>query len=303
MSLSTIAVLTATRGRPEKLKRMLHSLGATVHDKSRVSHWICIDEDDEATLEFIKFVDLEKLTGYPVHVVVGKKPRKLPDVWNAVWQVAKDQADIFIGFTDDYEMHTHGWDELLREGVNLYPDGVAVVHIPDPFAPEIITVICATAKVFNALGYFSIPYFPFWFADGWIDEISKMIQRRVTIEINMGPQGGDRGKTMNMHNLAFWFDFFCQLRDERREEAERIRRLIANPDSVEYSVSKLREEEFIHNQVNRDYWITPEKLAEMQFHLSGERGPPSANYLAIEAEAREHLRMRLALKDQPSASD
>ncbi len=290
MSDGRIAILTATRGRPEKLKRMLQGMGVSVADKSRVSHWIAADEDDLDTINLVRFGQLERLTGYPVHLHVGPKPRKLPDVWNGVWRAARQDGDIFIGFTDDYEVRSHGWDEQVRRALGVYDDGIAIAHLPDPTSPNVITIICATARVFEELGYFVVPYFPYWFADSWMDNIATMIQRRIRIDIEVGPQDGSRGRTQGMRNLRFWFDFSHQMLGERREMAEKLRRLAYPIGSPKYIQSRQNEEELIRAWQAYFDQVSLDRLDEIEKNNADALGPPSATYLAIEEEARQHLK-------------
>jgi hypothetical protein len=223
-----IAILTVTRGRPEQLRRMLEAMEATIARKDLVEHWLLIDDDDDVMLKLAASKAFEALTTYPQHWLIRPRPRKLADAWNAAWSAAKGRPGIFIGFTDDYEMKSPGWDEAVRRTLNAYGDRVALGHIPDALVGgNRVTIICGTSELFDLMGYFVVPYFPFWFMDAWVDEIARLVLRRPTISIDMAAQEPDiRRKTKGMRNLPFWFAFFCELDIERREIIDRIRRHI-----------------------------------------------------------------------------
>lgn len=285
-----IAILTVTRGRPEPLRRMLAAMDATVADPTRIEHWLLIDEDDASMRPLVEAGEFRALTRYAQHWLVRPRPHKLADAWNAAWEAARGRAGIYIGFTDDYEMRTPGWDDQVRQALGAFADGIALAFLPDPSnAGRTVTIICGLAPLFEQLGYFVVPYFPFWFMDAWIDDIASTLMRRVTVAVDMGAQSADpRGKASGLRNLPFWFDVYCDLAFERQEIVERLRRLIYPPDSPDFARSVALGEERKAQAARDRLRYTPETLSGWEAQLAAEKGPPSAAYLALEEEARRH---------------
>jgi hypothetical protein len=274
---------------------MLAAMEATIARKDLVEHWLLIDDDDPAMLPLVQDKAFEELTTYPQHWIVRPRPRKLADAWNELWSAARGRAGIFIGFTDDYEMKTPGWDKTTRQVLNFYPDRVALGYIPDPSVAEgTLTIICGTSRLFDLLGYFVIPYFPYWFMDSWVSDIALMLLRRPTLEIGLGPQEGERGQTAGMRNLPFWYEFYIQTLDERRETAERIRSLIYEAGGPDERISRQFEEEMVGMAGKLWAKYDPQSLKGLEESLCGETAAPTAAYLEVEADARRHLAERAA---------
>jgi len=299
MPSSPVTILTPTRNRPDRLRRMARSLGATVERKDRVVHRIYVDDDDTSSLALRRSGEIEDLAGYRVAWVVGPRPRVLSDAWNALWREI-DPASLLIGICDDLEFLTPGWDEILRRHLTSFADGIAVGYIPDPSIPNALVIPCGTGPTFAAMGYFTAPYFPYWFSDAWLDEIALMIERRITLPIAIHHE---KGKTHGMRNLPFWWEFYHRTRIERQEVAEKLRRLIHPIGSVGYERSRRIEATMVVNAEREFQARDIAALERTEAALSGETGPPSAAYRAIEAEAIRHLERLEAKQRQKEKLD
>lgn len=280
-----LTILTPTRHRPDQLRAMARALGATLARKDRVVHRIYVDDDDAATLALARSGEIEALAGYPLRWTVGPRPRLLSDAWNRLWRESDPQS-LLIGICDDLEFRTPGWDEVLRRHLAPFTDGLAVGYIPDPQYPNSLILPCGTGRIFSEMGYFTAPYFPYWFADAWLDEIALMIERRVTIPIALDHE---KGKTHGMRNLPFWWEFYHRTRIERQEVAEKLRRLIPSIGSEGYERSRRIEATKVLNAEREFLSRDIAALERTEAELTGETGPPSAAYRAIEAEATRHL--------------
>ncbi len=71
----------------------------------------------------------------------------LGQVWNLLWQAVSNGPAYYLGLTDDYTVAQFGWDDVVRETLGQFPDGIAFEQIPDPSQedPDQVTLPAATA--------------------------------------------------------------------------------------------------------------------------------------------------------------
>lgn len=281
-----LSIMTPTRKRPQMLLKMIKSLSDNMTIPEEAEHLIYIDEDDEETIALAENGSLQKAARYEIIPHILPRPKKLPDTMNTLWKTAR--GEFLIAMSDDYEIRTPNWDLLIKKALSRHEDGFNIAYIPDQTAPGLLTVLCGTANFFQELGYFVNPHFVFWFSDSWLDEISHMVMRRETVDINMGPQGGERGKTNNLRDLKFWHSFFHETRPDRQEEAERIRNIIYKNDPAMRQISKDHEKELV------ELWNERFKNANTAIFDDIERdicetGNSSPDYAEALAAAKRHL--------------
>jgi hypothetical protein len=81
---------------------------------------------------------------------------------------------------DDIIFRTQGWDTLVRQHINSYPDKIAFVHGMDGIQNEKLgTHGFLHRNWVKAVGYFVPPYFSCDYNDTWLTDVSNMIGRRV----------------------------------------------------------------------------------------------------------------------------
>src|SRR5258708_11199852 len=133
-------------------------------------------------------------------------------------------------------------------------------------------------------------YFPFWFDDTWVDQVAQMIQRKVNVSLQIDPQG-NKGKTIRMRNLRFWNHFFNNTLDERVAEAELLRRAIYPLGSAAYQDNADWGEKLARRLRQESKKVDIEAVVYTERSFAGEsiKLKPSSKYLAVEANAVQHL--------------
>ncbi len=224
-----ISALLPTRGRPEKLDAALRRFNETVHHHHLFDVWVYVDEDDFLTRGYIDSGCWKNLR-YQVNWIVAPPALTMGRMCNTLWQKCASNPGIYLPAGDDYIIKTMHWDDELRSAFDSFPDRIGVAHIPDPGdAYDDVTWPVMSAEWLNALGYQFPEYFPFWYGDIWLGEISKLTKRIIRAPILVEANGG-KGKTPRMRNLLFWNHFYINTLDERIEAANRLSEII-NPGS------------------------------------------------------------------------
>ena len=121
--MKTISFLCPTRGRPVLFKRMCEAIAEKSENLSHVEVITYIDADDVESRDITFFgVCGEKIIGPHVPMSVANKTC-----------LEKSTGDIIVLMNDDVVIRTQGWDTLLREAVNQFPDEVYLVYPNDLF--------------------------------------------------------------------------------------------------------------------------------------------------------------------------
>jgi hypothetical protein len=215
-----LAVLLATRGRPEMLAQVFASLAANTTRKDQTALWLYVDEDDTITRDAIakkQFPD----TGFLVHWHIGPRIGNVAETFNILLQQQDCDAQLFITAVDDARFDTQGWDEIIRAKYRQYPDGVMLAFAHDPMSADAATYVIFSQGWVKTLGRAFPSYFPHWFPDTWVDQVGRMAGRHDKLPILLYPIRG-KGRTKLMRNLPFWSRFFQLTLGERKEAARRI---------------------------------------------------------------------------------
>ena len=138
-----------------------------------------------------------------------------------LWDELGRTSEVYMIANDDVRFETHGWDNILRDEVAKYPDGVVLACPYDPVAPAISTFPIFGWGWLNALGRVYAGYFHYWFDDMWVDQVGRMIGRYINIPMLLSPIRG-KGKTQRMRCLPFWTRFFQLMLRERKEAATKL---------------------------------------------------------------------------------
>lgn len=165
-----IALLCPSRGRPEKLKRMLESVKATSSTPIRI--YYAISAEDQRSYEIIEnLADKDLLTACMI------VPDNMPTVhkWNmlADWALEQPGYNLFMLAADDMIFQTPLWDEALinhyyaldkKQHVFALQDSRDIDGVPHPIL---------TREYVEAMNYFVPPWFLHWRIDTWTVEIAK----------------------------------------------------------------------------------------------------------------------------------
>ena len=170
-----IAVVTPTRGRPERVRTMIDSALEAAGDPESIDLWFYVDDDDPSLPGYRKvFADR------PVHVMYGPSDG-VGRAWNRMARAATARGcELFMLGNDDLVFVTPDWDRTLREHVDLYAvenyiccwffnDGAqGRRHAEFPILHR---------NWIEATGYLFPEIFGFWFHDTWITNVAFRLHR------------------------------------------------------------------------------------------------------------------------------
>jgi hypothetical protein len=257
--LKKFSVVMVSRGRPEGLSCALESLYLTAADKDNLELIVGIDDDDHQTLEHI--------AKHPVpaaRFVVGPRDVTFHQTLNRLADQAR--GDYLVGFGDDYEAVTFGWDQIASAQANHFALGEVLMAWRDPGQPGFPTLYMVP-RAWLAFKPFANGLFPYWWSDTEWDEIARYAGLYVQPDIHVTQPGG-RGRTYGLRDLNFWRDLFQRLRPEREAIADRI---IARclPDWAHAAALQAREDRRLLHIIKLMQFDYPEITAEFEAHQSG----------------------------------
>ncbi|MBI5121413.1 MAG: hypothetical protein HZA67_10435 [Rhodospirillales bacterium] len=285
-----ISIMLLTRGRPDAFIQMLASLARTAKRKDLIDLWAYVDDDDP-TVEELRSLDLGSLAGFAVNFLARPRPVTHGEAFNELWRGTATNAGIYLAVADDYVMETRHWDESIRQSFAAYPDRLVLGRVQDPHLPNMLLIMAMTGEWINELGYLVPPYFPYWFGDRWMEEITRLAQRLIYLDVQMKQNGG-KGRTQRMRNLPFWTDFFCETFQERVETAKRLRGRIYDPESHDGRLAEMMASELELKFWEQDLdWKRRDIqwLEESNADPEEASNPPSLSYMKAELQARAHL--------------
>lgn len=169
-----IAILTPTRGRPDRVLKFHNSVRNLADDNSSIYMYYYLDDDD-STLENYKLnIKLSEHTYLKVGPAIS-----ISKSWNTIAKMAiKDGADILIMGNDDLVYETEGWDSILKEEIKNFPDNIYCMWFQDKINGNKHCAFPIISKQwYNCLEYFTPGIFHFGYNDTWIFDIAKRINR------------------------------------------------------------------------------------------------------------------------------
>jgi len=215
-----IAIIMATRGRPEMLVQVFASLKANTRRKENVSVWIYVDADDDLTRQAIDCGTLGD-AGLPVHWHFGPQTPGLCETQHELWRQSGQTAELYVISVDDARFDTPGWDDVARSAATKYPDGLFLAAPFDPATADTSTYPIFGWRWLQTLGQIFPGHFPYWFDDRWVHQIGVMAGRYEPLPIVMFPIRG-KGRTRRMRDLPFWTRFFQLMLVERKNSAQTL---------------------------------------------------------------------------------
>lgn len=159
-----IALLCPSKGRPEKLQRMIQSAYDTTSTKVQIYVTVSFEEFEiyKATLSLPE--------SNRVGLVIITLPELMPTAhkWNKLAELAMTQDNkLFMVAGDDMVFDTQGWDKALVS------DHIHVYHLQDSRDQDGTPHPIVTREWIDAMGYFVPPLFLHWYIDTWTIEIAK----------------------------------------------------------------------------------------------------------------------------------
>ena len=252
----------------------LRTLESGAHD---VRYVVLYDDDDLATDRLM--YTFAQLHGDRIAGIYGPRPVTLGDALNKCADFRGWNWDAFVHLVDDCVPLCVGWDVAVENELKVDPL-VAWKSHEDPTNPGLITF---SRRWYDAAGETEPCWFPFWFGDTWVAEVHRFVTgRRLRIsDVLVTSDGGHRGKTTGMRDLAFWFDFFRQTRPERLVQAGRIaQKLEGTVLDTDTALEEMRA---------WDEWQLG-RIGLYERVFGNEGTEPSPRYLVARARAEDHLR-------------
>lgn len=206
----TVSVCIPSRGRSELLEKSLAKyIDGSVLPDTVLS--VVLDEDDAINYH------IPKSTMVKVNII----PR--PDTLGAKWNAAAvaHKADVYVIGADDAAIASPAWDKKLQHAADQFQGDVGVF-----FYGKIDGVawpgIAVTQTYLDVVGRFCPEDFPVWFSDTEIDEIARLSDRILCVDLQvelLQPLGSN---SRGIKDVQFWAEYFDRTRPLRRLAAEKI---------------------------------------------------------------------------------
>jgi len=277
--------IVQTRARPHLLLDTIKtSLPNMVRPDSRLM--LQVDDDDALTLHHLSKLPTDK------RIVVSVKPREDSRGEKYDRALTECPSDLYLLGVDHGALRTPGFDQMMIDAAQIYPDGIGCVYTPmiNESFPGLQAI---TARLAEKIGYLYSHEYPFWFIDHELDDIARMIGRFTFVAVHLDC-GSKPGKSIRLRDLEFWTLYFDVATIYRRELA---RKIIMDPEFqcpewqkkmmlMWFQVTEARS--FNINNCVRAHAETVERAR-------GEpRLPPDAGYVRIKDKAEAILAGRVA---------
>jgi glycosyltransferase involved in cell wall biosynthesis len=173
-----ISLLLPSRGRPDNVRRLVESVRETASQPNNVEIVVAIDDDDPELMRYLH-------PGlYSVQSQVFSTERTtLSEYWNLAYK--KASGDILGHMGDDIVMKTPGWDTIVTEAFDQYPDKIVLVYGDDgdPTHANFGTHSFVSRRWVETLGYMCPPYFSSDYNDTWLNELADGVGRKHRVPI------------------------------------------------------------------------------------------------------------------------
>ena len=222
-----ISLLVPTRKRPLNVQRLIESAKINADNSNGIEFIFYIDRDDLDSVNAIsKFPNTKCIVGDRI---------VLSEMWNMCYRIA--DADVFMHCGDDIVIQTQGWDTMVLNEFDKYPDKIAFVHGQDGHWKEALgTHGFLHRNWVEVVGYFVPPYFSSDWNDVWLTDVALLTGRKVYLEglltehmhFSFGKSEIDethkeRMERGNRDNVRLLYD---QLGEQRLLDAEKLKRFI-----------------------------------------------------------------------------
>lgn len=176
-----ISLLCPTRGRPIAASEFLNSVTDTVSGTYEVEVVFYHDDDDPTLSPNFKSGNTwrTKTNHKKVMAVNTIGPRLvMSDYWNKLANIA--QGDILGMMADDIRIRTSFWDVLVAQEFETWPDKLIFLFGRDGIQDENLgTHGFVHRRWVETLGHMTTPHFGMDYADTWMNDVARMVGRRV----------------------------------------------------------------------------------------------------------------------------
>lgn len=219
-----ISILIPTRKRPHNIEKLWDSITRTVRNPIDIELVLYIDEDDKSY----------KNLKMPYKKVNGERI-VLSDMWNVCAKEATNDIMMYCG--DDVLFRTKNWDRVVIDTFDKLEDKIGYVFGRDGSVHDgrYGTHGFVHRNWFDALGYICPPVFSGDYSDTWINDVAKLVDRHIFIDILTEHMHPDFNKTelddtykekyerMNRDKTA---DIYFSMAGERYDDAAKLRKVM-----------------------------------------------------------------------------
>lgn len=162
-----VSVVMPTRGRPDNIRRVVQSARETAELPPDFVFYV--DDDDATSLH----------TASELGVTVHVGPRiVLSEMWNTAVKFAL--YDVVMHCGDDIVFRSAGWDRIVLDEFERWPDRLVLVHGRDGFQDANLATHGFYHRAWiDLFGYLVPPYFASDYNDLWNTEVADSAGRRV----------------------------------------------------------------------------------------------------------------------------
>lgn len=283
-----IAVIIATRGRPQKAGGVVECARDLLSGHHDVQFIVAHDADDRDSVDY--FASFRGITPY-----VQPRPIGVGDVWNRAARA--HLADLYLALTDDFWMSTPGWDAMMAHALvngidgNMLSTRLGIIAFADPTQPAIAALFGMTARWVEANGFIFDARFPFWWGDSALVETAIFASGQGmpgTTSLRFASMPGNVNP--RLRDMELWWALFAATRHERVETGRQIARQAGLPEIDDYTMGALIAQ--CEERDRAGLQNVPAVMASIQHPK-----PPDAEYEAAKAAAEDYLR---SVSVQPS---
>lgn len=280
-----IAVIIATRGRPQRAAAVIECARNFMSGSIDVDFVLALDDDDEASINYFCSLPSYARMSKEVVTFIRPRPNGVGDCWNRAARAHK--ADFYLALPDDAWIIAPHWDlvtaNVLQQNGGL-PTQLGIVGWFDPAYPGITSIFSMAAKWIEMNGFIFDPRFPFWFGDTGLVETAIFATGQGMPQVDLLRFASKPGNfNPRMRDMELWWDLFAATRHERVETAREICRRVKLPVQSHSRLAAMIEQCEARDAEGRSR--APAVTASIE-----RPAPPSEEYRQAKAAAEEYLR-------------
>jgi glycosyltransferase involved in cell wall biosynthesis len=174
-----ISILVPTRKRVQNVKRLIESVYNTAQNIKNIELLFYVDDDDQDTIDFFKEEEEKKRFSdlIDTKVLIESRQENFGETNNVLFRACS--GDIVMLSADDVKFGTKNWDKTVTDEFEKYPDKLVLVFGYDGIQPPgtLATHSFISRESVNILGYATPGDFGYNYADNWMTELYRQIDR------------------------------------------------------------------------------------------------------------------------------
>lgn len=226
----TIAILTPSKQRPNKLKRMIESLLSNTHNISRIHVLILLDNDEKDIDQYKLYVnDIKK----KLNISLYQKKEKNHNSRNN-YLASKIDADFYFPMNDDVIFIEKYWDKYIDEIQSILPEKPYSIWVK---SEEKYDYLHCDFPIVNRLWYKRLNYignlYLNGFIDKWICELGHLTKqfiitrKKMLRHLNVGDSKSTEEKDQTFFDISKFHEgdkiLWKETKNIRIEDAKKLR--------------------------------------------------------------------------------